>query len=275
VNGPRRSILFYRNSLIAVLSLVITFGMFLFSTWKWSSLLWLIPLTLLNSLIWTAYHSIHPRRRALPRLTPADYDLEYQEISFHSRDGLQIAAWYVPSKNRAAIILVHGAGGAKVTMLNHARMLGVEGYGLLMLDLRAHGDSEGDTITGVYEADDVLGAVDYLRSRPELSPDQIGALGVSLGALVVLQAARQIPAIRSIVLESIGPACLDDHGGRPTTLRRWINYPFNWFNYALGDFMAEVHLKEGVRAGLKRLARRPVMLISTGRGMEIYFNRLF
>jgi pimeloyl-ACP methyl ester carboxylesterase len=277
VENPRRrkhSALFYRNSFIAATTQLLTFCAIILSR-TWLSLIWLIPLVWLNYLIWIAYRSVHPRRRSMPGLTPADFDLEYQEITLHSRDGLQLAAWYVPGRNHTAIILVHGSGGEKATMLNHARMLAKDGYGLLMLDLRAHGNSEGDTISGLYEANDVLGAVDYLQSRPDINPDYIGALGVSFGATAVLQAASQERSIRSVVLDSIGPACLDDHGGRPATLRRWINYPVNWFMYALGDFMAGVKMKEGVLAGLQRLAGRPVMLIAAGRGKEIAFNRLF
>ncbi len=132
-----------------------------------------------------------------------------------------------------------------------------------------------DTINGFDEANDLLGAVDLLRSRKEVDRGRIGALGISLGASAVMQAAVQSEGLRAVVLESLGPSCLDDHGGRPTSLQRRINYPINKFLYALGDFMAGKKITEGARALLPRLFPRPVMLIADGRGKEIYFNRLF
>ena len=51
-------------------------------------------------------------------------------------------------------------------MLYHASAMAVYNYGVLMFDLRAHGSSDGDTSTaGWREVNDLLGAVDYLRSR--------------------------------------------------------------------------------------------------------------
>jgi len=173
------------------------------------------------------------------------------------------------------IILLHGLGGTGLSMSYQARMLQKAGYNVLMPDLRAHGDSEGDTVTGALEVNDVLGALDYLRTRRDVDADQIGILGVSYGALVALRAASETQAIRAVVLESIGPARLEDHGGRPTTLRRWINLPFNWLLYRLFDFMSGVGDCEGVLGSLHLIFPRPVLFISTGRGKERYFMRAF
>lgn len=266
---------YHRNSLLAwgfAFSVLIV-AMFL--PYNYAKLAWLLPTILLNYLLWANYHAIHPVRLHLPFFTPDESQLSYESINIPSRDGLQIAAWYVPSKNRAAVILAHGLGGNKATMLNQLRLLAFDGFGVLALDLRAHGDSEGDTITGVTEANDVLGALDYLKTRTDVDADKIGALGVSLGAVVVLRAARISGELRAIVLESLGPITLNDHGGRPQTLRRWINYPINWFMYKLGDWMCGVMPPEGIMEALPRLWPRPVLLISTGTRLEQHFNRLF
>jgi fermentation-respiration switch protein FrsA (DUF1100 family) len=76
-------------------------------------------------------------------------------------------------------------------------------------------------------------------------------------------------------LESIGPATLDDHGGRPTSLIRWLNYPINWTIYALNNLMSGTRGVEGVIEALQGLNDCAVMLISTGRGKERYFMRMF
>jgi hydrogenase/urease accessory protein HupE len=64
-----------------------------------------------------------------------------ERISFPTSDGLQLAAFYVPSENRAAIVLFPGA-----TRPKQARMLIRHGYGVLLLDPRGQGRSEGDTV---------------------------------------------------------------------------------------------------------------------------------
>ncbi len=271
----KHSPLYYRNSLFAwgfaILVLVVALSL----PYTYAKLIWLVPTILLNYMLWADYRAIHPARLNLPLFTPADSLLNYEIITFPSRDGLQIAAWYVPSKNRAAVILVHGSGGNKATMLNQLGLLAKHGFGVLALDLRAHGESEGDTTTGVEEANDVLGGLDYLKTRPDVDADKVGALGISLGAVVVLRAARLTGDLRAVILESLGPIGLADHGGRPQTLRRWINYPLNCFTYALGNWMCGVTPPETVTESLPRLWPRPVMLISTGTRREQYFNRRF
>ena len=39
--------------------------------------------------------------------TPQDRGLAYEEVSFDAADGVQLAAWYQPPENGAAIILLH------------------------------------------------------------------------------------------------------------------------------------------------------------------------
>jgi uncharacterized protein len=48
----------------------------------------------------------------------------------------------VPSRNRAAVIALHGIGSDRLGVERHARMLARHGYGVLALDLRGHGESE-------------------------------------------------------------------------------------------------------------------------------------
>lgn len=271
----KHSGLYIRNSILAGACVALTFGALYFTPWTARTLPWLAILVLVNYAVWGTYVGTHPHLRALPRLSPSDFGMRFEEASFTTRDGFRVAAWFIPGTNRAALLLVHGMGGGKVSMLEHARVLSAAGYSLLLPDLRAHGQSDGDTIDGLHEANGLLAAVDYLRTRQEVDPERIGAVGISLGALTVLQAARQSTALKALVLEGMGPVCLADHGGRPKTLRRWLNYPINWITYTLGDFFANVHQEEGVMAALQRIAGRPVMLISAGRGKEIYFNRLF
>lgn len=276
-NSQRRG-LYYRNMFITwTYALALAIAAFM-SPNNLSTLLWLLPTGLFFYLLWSTYRSVHPPRW-FPNLglTPLDASLQYENVSIQSRDGLQLSGWFVSRPNRAAIILVHGLGGSSSHMIFHAAALAKGGYSVLMLNLRAHGKSQGITSTyGIEEANDVLGAVDYLRSRPDIDPERIGALGISLGAQAVVRAAAQPSMLRAVVAEGIGPSSLEDHGGRPTTLRRWINYPVNWLMYTLSNFMSDLQ-PEQITSTSKVLHHLtcPIMLISTGKGYEQYFNQRF
>lgn len=229
-------------------------------------------------LLWSIRHPIrnafmfaHPFRRFgwMP-----ESRLSFQEVTFKSRDGLTLFGRFVRSKNQATILLLHPLSSAGSHMLLYAEFLASAGYGVLMVDLRAHGSSDGDTSTyGWREADDVAGAVDYLLHRLDVNGQKIGVLGVSLGAQAALRGALKTDCVRALVLEGLGPVTLSDHGGRPQSLQRWINYPFNWLYYRVYEFM--IGGKDtSVTEAIGKIAPRPILLIASGK-KDIHFNRLF
>lgn len=140
---------------------------------------------------------------------PGSFGLEFSTVSFPSReDQLKIAAWYIPHPQAAkAIILVHGRNASKQNAISGelprlAAELHGAGLAVLMLDLRAHGESEGKRYTfGVHERRDVLSGVGFLLKQG-FTPGQIGVLGISLGGAAVIGAAAAEPAIGALVVES-------------------------------------------------------------------------
>jgi len=78
--------------------------------------------------------SRHPERAEIPGLI---------EISFPSADGFRMAGWYAASRNRAAVVLVHGTGADRSSLLAETRILAEAGFGVLALDLPGQGQSEG------------------------------------------------------------------------------------------------------------------------------------
>ncbi|HLO16715.1 MAG TPA: alpha/beta fold hydrolase, partial [Anaerolineales bacterium] len=201
-------------------------------------------------------------------------NLNFREVTFQSRDGLTLFGRFVPARNHATILLIHPLGSSNTNMLIYAEFLVNAGYGVFMIDLRAHGSSDGDTSTyGLREAEDVAGAADYLLSRMDVNGQKIGALGISLGAQAALRGALKTDCIRALVLEGLGPVTLSDHGGKPKSLQRWINYPFNWIYYHVYEFMIGGKDTSVIEA-IGRIAPRPILLIASG-DKDIYFNRLF
>ena len=79
--------------------------------------------------------------------------------------------------------------------LPEARMLIRHGYGVLLLDPRGQGSSEGDTVRWAGDRD-LLAAAAYLRNRPDVDPDRIGGFGFSIGGEILIEAAAQRPRSR-------------------------------------------------------------------------------
>ena len=141
--------------------------------------------------------------------TPKTYGVEYQSVRLAARgDGTEIAAWYLPQEgSTSAIILVHGRDASKQNAITgHFPQLGAAlhraGHSVLMIDMRGHGDSEGVRYSfGVYERQDVLGAVDWLLAEG-FEPGKIGVLGLSMGGGATISAAAEEQAVGVLVLES-------------------------------------------------------------------------
>lgn len=144
------------------------------------------------------------------KYNPGVYGLDYEEFTFPARsDGLQIAAWYIPSEdNQRVIILVHGYNNSRTNgfldeFVTFASKLHNAGFSVMMIDLRGHGLSEDARYTfGVNERRDVLGAVDWLEQRG-YQAGKIGVLGYSLGAGAIVGAASEEPDIGAVWVDSL------------------------------------------------------------------------
>lgn len=132
-----------------------------------------------------------PKRRS-PWATPASVGLEYEEVEFLSTDGIRLRSWWVPAEESGrAAVLVPGWGGYKFEehLLQTLPVYHDAGYSVLMLDLRAQGESDGNRRTlGYREVRDVRGALAWLR-RQGYALDQVVLHGWSMGGATVLRAA--------------------------------------------------------------------------------------
>jgi dienelactone hydrolase len=144
-------------------------------------------------------------------VTP-DLGVPYERVSVATSDSLELAALYVPSRNRAAVVLYPGA-----TRPRQARMLIRHGYGVLLLDPRGQGGSEGDTVRWAGDRD-LLGAVAYLRGRSDVDPRRIGGFGFSIGGEMLLEAAAQSDGFEAIVSEGAGSRVGDEDVSGPARL---------------------------------------------------------
>ena len=127
-----------------------------------------------------------------PLRSPGAFGLNYQEVSFPSAhsDKVQLSGWLIPCEAaRGLVILCPGIGSSRGKMLVGARCLNRSGFVVLLIDFRARASLQGNLCTlGVREPYDILGAVDWAKSQPDLQHLPIGAMGESLGAASVLLA---------------------------------------------------------------------------------------
>ncbi len=124
---------------------------------------------------------------------------DYDEVRLPSRDpAIDLHAWWLPSQDgpeAPAVIIIPGRGSCirDPDSLLPAGMLHRLGYGVLLLDLRDHGEStveDGRYAGGTEEYRDVQGAVDWLVAQG-VESGQIGVFGTSMGAATAIIAAGQ------------------------------------------------------------------------------------
>jgi pimeloyl-ACP methyl ester carboxylesterase len=218
-----------------------------------------------------------PARLEVCCFTPADLSLEYEDVTFPTRDGLALSGWYIPSKNGAAIIAAHARNGNRTGMIYHAGFLAQHGYGVLLLDLRGHGNSEGKLwLYGWQGHLDVLGALAYLQNRPDVNPNRIGAVGLSAGAEAVLHAAAVNDQIKAVVSDGADYRVLKDMYlvADPAT---WAYAP-GWLVYFSAlTAMSGVTPPPSLIDLAPRIAPRSLLLIAAGpdTAEEIKLNRIY
>ncbi|RPH57718.1 MAG: alpha/beta fold hydrolase [Chloroflexi bacterium] len=155
-----------------------------------------------------AANSLVHSPRATPLDQPENYGYAYENMTFSPPDdpAITLKGWFIPpkpEKNGATIIYVHGFQAERSWLLSQARFMIDEGYGALMFDLRNSGESGGTmTYFGAKEWQDVAGAVNFLRARPEVNTDKLGIMGRSMGGGVVIRAAAELQIFKFVIAQS-------------------------------------------------------------------------
>ena len=145
-----------------------------------------------------SYVVTHVARGFVPA---ANLGAAYEEVAFTTSDGLQLKGWYIPSKNRAAVIAFPGRKGPQ----RQARLLARHGYGVLLFDRRGEGESDGDPNAFGWRGErDVHAAGEFLRRRADVDAARIGGIGLSVGGEMMLEAAAESTGLRAVVSEGAG-----------------------------------------------------------------------
>jgi dipeptidyl aminopeptidase/acylaminoacyl peptidase len=150
-----------------------------------------------------AYVLTHPARPAIELTRESTDGSPVERVAFQASDGIEIVGWFVHGDpGGATVVSSHGSGSTGVLSYHGVAFLNRAGYNVLVFDHRGHGQSGSKfTTMGPLEVRDLLGAVTYLKTRPDVDPDRIGAMGCSMGSGVVIGAAAREPSIRAVVAE--------------------------------------------------------------------------
>ncbi len=151
-----------------------------------------------------AYKLTHRRSAPFAEPVPVVPWARFEAHRLRTDDGHEIGAWYAPGRDESApvVILIHGNGGQRSHVLSRAQLVAEAGCSVLLISLRAHGDSTGDfNDIGFGARRDVIAAVGFLESRRPERP--IVVLGTSLGAAAALFAAEEVGhRVAGYILES-------------------------------------------------------------------------
>jgi uncharacterized protein len=144
------------------------------------------------------YVTTHTGRAVVP---PNQLGVAYEDVKFTTGDGLELEGWYVPSKNGAAVIAFPGRNGPQAK----TRMLARHGYGVLLFDRRGEGKSEGEPNSWGWGGEtDIKAAIAYLQGRPDVDPERIGGIGLSVGGEMMIEAAAETDQLAAVVSDGAG-----------------------------------------------------------------------
>ena len=195
---------------------------------------------------------------------PINLPFEVKEVKFEGGDDLMMAGWKVPSQNGVTIILLHGYGGNRTAMLWHAKQLVDAGYGVLLYDERASGESEGTRRSyGWEDPRDVEGAIRFIETGPSNGSERIGIAGCSIGAQIALQSAAAYPELEAVWAD--GPSSVraqDVPRPRNPIMALLIvgNYSLDWLYETQLDMDAPAPMIDVIG----NIAPRPIMMVGGG-----------
>ena len=202
-------------------------------------------------------------------LTPASFELQYEEVAFGSQDGTELKGWWVPAKGAGrSVVMVHGLNRSRIEMVKRVPFVHDAGWNAVLLDLRHHGASGGEATTfGVKEKLDVEAAVRFARTR---APGPVVVWGVSLGGASAVLAAADDPGISGVICDSSFRS-LDDTVRHHLRLFRgfrwWLRLVPSWpvadlAIYWIGRRGGFDPAESNVAAAAARLHGRPTLFVA-------------
>lgn len=152
----------------------------------------------------------------------------YDTIWLTTRKGLKLEAWYMKADSaKGTVILFHGLGSNKGNVLAESFLFNELGYNTMLIDIRAHGNSEGVVNSiGFKEAEEVKLAFDYISSKGE---NNIILWGMSLGAAIISKAVSDYDLQPQKIIMEMPFDRLQDHLAARARISGFPSEPFGFF----------------------------------------------
>ncbi|MFA9380426.1 MAG: serine aminopeptidase domain-containing protein [Acetanaerobacterium sp.] len=214
----------------------------------------------------------------LPVYRASDYGVQASELTLHTDDDLAIAAWEVsPNEPKAMVILLSGIQSPSVTaFFGYARMLRDDGYGALLVEMRAHGDSAGSRIDlGMNEYLDVKAGVAYIQEQERYADVPVVVWGTSMGGATAINAIGELPALDGLIscsaYSSWPDAFCDNMAlmGMPSAVTV-VQKPFVWLY--MGFTYGFDKLKVNPLDEIEKLDGRPALLLHSTQDTQVPYQ---
>lgn len=113
-------------------------------------------------------------------------NLEVEEVTLMTSDGLKLAGLYYPGKLDRGVVLLHQLGLDKSSWNSFIKELNEANYFVLAIDLRGHGESEGTLNDQAFldMINDAKAGHDFLTNA---AITKVALVGASIGANTVLK----------------------------------------------------------------------------------------
>jgi len=231
-----------------------------------------IPIIILPNFLGRRFPSKHRDSR--------DYGILSEQITLTTDDGLNLAAWCTKSNVEAAkgtIVVLTGLMNPPVTYyFGCAKMFADHGWDTLLIEMRARGLSEGNTIgLGLTEWRDVKAGIDFLIKNGNKNAP-IVVMGTSMGGGTVITAAGEIPCIDGVIAISaftsfanMAVELLPSYRV-PRFIAR-LSLPF--LNLFIGFRLRFDVLKYKPIKAISKLGARPILLMHSTEDREVPFSQ--
>jgi pimeloyl-ACP methyl ester carboxylesterase len=223
-----------------------------------------------------AVMALDATNRARPQAsgrTPADLGLTYRDVRIPADDGARLAAWWIPSTNGAAVVLLPGSGSTRDDVLERAALVAGAGYGVLVLDARGHGASEGRPMEFGWGAErDVRAAITYALAQPDVT-GEIAIVGQSMGGEVAVTTAAEDPRVSALVVEGVSARTWADARLKPDA--HPVSLANAWLMFGLVGLLSPAPEPIPLVDAFAAVAPRPILLISGAPANEAALGALY
>jgi pimeloyl-ACP methyl ester carboxylesterase len=188
-------------------------------------------------------------------LTPAE---------FVSQDGISLRGWWNAGEpSKPVIIFVHGLNRSRLEMLERAADASRRGYGVLLFDLRNHGESgRAYTTIGIFESRDVCAASQFVKAEAAGRPQVVW--GVSMGASSAILGAKRCPGFSAIISDSSFLSFRDTIGHHLTLLFRLPAFPIANLIVAVTSYRLGFDPDDGDVEAAVRSLNTPILFVAGG-----------